>query len=82
MEEFLNYHRLDGDEVFVFEFVTTKEEERRIMERIDERGGGRPFTCAVSTSSVLDGVGPFKDLGVFRTPAGLKRRLSKIIGLN
>lgn len=38
--------------------------------------------CARATSSVIDGVGPFKDLGIYWLPSSLGKKLSKIPEVN
>lgn len=62
----------------VYSFEITPDEDRKIREAIDEQGGCSPFFCASCSSSVLNGIGPFKNLGKIQTPWGMKDAMSNI----
>lgn len=58
---------------------TTPEEEAEILRRAAEYGDPRGFGCAQAVSSVLDGIGPFQELGSPRlTPGTLEQALKSI----
>ncbi|RJG05287.1 hypothetical protein D3870_03980 [Noviherbaspirillum cavernae] len=80
LRDYIKYQTADGSDVQVYRFPTTPEEERQISSRIEEQGGGTPGNCAIRTSQAIQGIGPFKNLGVSLTPAGLGRDLAKISG--
>jgi hypothetical protein len=71
---FERYSGLGGWQVVQIRFNTTPEEEQQIFERIEARGGGGFLGCAISVSSVLDGIGPFEGLGTTRWPSTLRER--------
>lgn len=74
----MKYHQNTGSRVFGFFFPTTPDEEAKIYERINEMGGGNPFECAIKTSKAITGIGPFKNLGIQRTPGALYRALEAL----
>ena len=69
--EYVRFQKVDGPDVFIFRFDTTPAEEKKIISNMEEIADRRGFTCAISVSEALNGIGIFKDLGVFRTPSGL-----------
>ncbi|MCD4652857.1 hypothetical protein K8T06_02875, partial [bacterium] len=75
ISEYIKFHEQDGDKVAVFVFDTTPEEEAQIGENADIVGGAATFTCAISVGNVLQGIGPFENLGATLTPAMLFRAL-------
>lgn len=77
---YLNYQRLDGPKVETHRFNTSKAQEQQIMDNIDSRGSCRPLYCAVCSSDVLRGIGPFRDLGRHYTPGGLGSTLRGLPG--
>ena len=68
---FVDYHNETGAVVETFTFGTTPGEEAAIVQRIEEHGGESPGFCAAGTSSVLSGIGPFRDLPLFMLPGSL-----------
>ena len=78
LNNFLKYQFEDGSDVNVYSFEITPDEDRKIREAIDEQGGCSPFFCASCSSSVLNGIGPFKNLGEIQTPWGMKDAMSNI----
>ncbi|HAU5595398.1 TPA: hypothetical protein JD313_004396, partial [Citrobacter amalonaticus] len=78
LNNFLKYQFEDGSDVNVYSFEITPDEDRKIREAIDEQGGCSPFFCASCSSSVLNGIGPFKNLGKIQTPWGMKDAMSNI----
>jgi len=79
---YLRFQFTDGKNVHMYRFDTTPAEEKEIVDRImgpnspDQEDRG--FTCASQTSGMLNGVGPFKNLGTFTTPSGLEKRLQQL----
>lgn len=78
LNDFLNYQYADGPDVNVYSFEITPDEDKKIRDAIDEQGGCSPLYCALCSSHVLNGIGPFKKLGAIRTPWGMKDAMSKI----
>jgi hypothetical protein len=65
----------------IIPFNTDDATEAEIAKRIKEltrRGGVQPTYCAKAVSRVLNGLGPFRDLGSYRRPAALARRLREL----
>jgi hypothetical protein len=56
----------------------TEAEIARRVRALTKNGGVRPTQCAKAVSRVLDGLGPFQNLGNFTRPASLARRLRQI----
>jgi RHS repeat-associated protein len=75
---FRRHQSSGGWVVHNYRFATTPEQERLINDRIRNRGGGGFFGCARSVSNVLDGIGPFRNLGTTGLPSRLERRLRRI----
>ena len=63
LRAFLRFERKDRDIVRRFKFRTTPAQEAQIAERISQVGGKQGGFCAVGVSQVLDGTGPFSQLG-------------------
>ena len=61
-----------------YTFATTPDEEQAIADRIDELGGVTGGFCAVAASQVLNGIGPFKNLGTRFTPGTLDKALKNL----
>jgi RHS repeat-associated protein len=76
--DYTRYQQKDGSDVQVYRFPTTPEEEALIKERIDNGGFNMPGSCALDTSSTLNGIGPFKNLGIYLTPSGLGNALKGV----
>lgn len=76
-DDYLSYHRGDGESVVVIEFIIPREHAERLKDIILDHGGGGIADCASQVASVLQQSGGiFKNLGVgFRTPIGLKYEL-------
>ena len=77
--DFINYHRQLGGEVDLYTYNTSAEDERQIIDRIIDQGGGSPGFCAAMTRQAITGIGPFDRLGVSNTPRGLGRELRKLL---
>lgn len=67
-----------GSDVRTFIFHTTTQEESIIALRIQNAPRQSVFGCAIGVSSVLSGVGPFKDLPIYSLPGSLADALQKI----
>ena len=76
LNDYVNYQRKDGSDVQTYMFPTTPAQEAAIKARIENNGSHGPGYCAADTSKALDGIGPFKGLGISITPSGLGRALS------
>jgi hypothetical protein len=70
----------EGWVVNKYTFSTTPEEEQMIEDRIEQYGGGGALGCAIAVSTVLDGIGPFKDLGTTNWPSTLEENLMRLKG--
>jgi RHS repeat-associated protein len=81
--DYLTYQTDTSDkenlDVYVYVFDTTSEEEKKIKTRIMNQGGGGFMGCAVSSSSVLNGIGPFEGLGWYLWPSSTKNALDAIV---
>jgi uncharacterized protein RhaS with RHS repeats len=71
----------DGPDVELYAFNTSKDDEDKIRNNIDQQGGMPPLWCARGVSNALNGVGPFAGLGSYGTPAGLGGALSGLPGV-
>lgn len=71
LKDYINYQRLDGPKIQVYRFPTTAAEEAQIIKRIEDGCLNIPGSCAIDTSNVLRGIGPFENLGIYLTPSGL-----------
>jgi RHS repeat-associated protein len=78
LNDYIDFQRKDGPDVDVYRFDTTPEEEAEIKKRIENAGGRLGGYCAVGVTDVLDGIGPFKDLGTYYRPYALGRRLQTL----
>jgi RHS repeat-associated protein len=77
---YTNYQNSLGSTVNTYRFTTSTAQERQITERIDERGGSAPCFCSSAVSDVLNGIGPFRDVGsVF--PGTLEKQLKTLTGV-
>jgi RHS repeat-associated protein len=79
VEDYLRWMASEGDEVKVYQFLTTPEEEAEIAQRIFEIGDPRGFYCALAVGEALRGIGPFENLqcGCW-FPSNLARELEEI----
>jgi RHS repeat-associated protein len=82
LQDYIAFQGLDGDDVQIYTFNTTPEEEAALVARLDKSEVVDPgfFSCAISTAALLDGIGPFKNLGAHLTPRGLGRSLEQLQG--
>ena len=80
---FFGYQFSNPDEFLTqaYLFPTTPTEEALIRKRIDDRGGGGIMGCSISVSSVLSGIGPFKNLEPTNWPSRLRNRIISIGGV-
>lgn len=76
---YLEYQYIDGDDVTVYTFNTTKEEEDKLKIIIDEQGGCAPLLCSTCSGSALRQLERFKSLGSTRTPWGMKSEMETIL---
>jgi RHS repeat-associated protein len=79
LNNYLKYQYVDGSKVKVYSFEITPDEDKKIRVAIDEQGGCSPLYCALCSSSVLNGIGPFKNLGTIRTPWGMENAMSEFL---
>jgi RHS repeat-associated protein len=76
LNEYLEYHTKSGSRITLLFFQTTPEEEQELAKRIKDRfHRTSEFYCTIAVSSILDGVGPFKGLGIFVRPGSLRDEL-------
>jgi hypothetical protein len=84
LEEYTRYQESTGSSVETFTFETTVAEEAQIAERISPSSGGPGegeagfLMCASHVSSVLQGTGPFNNLGTYRFPGNLASALERL----
>jgi hypothetical protein len=75
---YMNYQGSDGSDVEIVIFKTTLQEENDLKERINKAPDSVPAGgCAANVSAILNGVGPFKNLGEFFWPRSLLSELKK-----
>jgi hypothetical protein len=80
LNSYTNYQNSSGSTVNTYRFSTSSAQERQIAERIDERGGAAPCFCSSAVSDVLNGIGPFRDVGsVF--PGTLEKQIKTLTGV-
>jgi hypothetical protein len=77
LDAYIRYQKQTGSTVYTYRFKTTSAEEAQIAKRLLEQGDPRGFTCALSVSGVLKGVGPFANLSQTRWPGSLQNQLIK-----
>lgn len=83
---YIRHHTKQGDGVLVYYFDTTPEEEAEIARRFgfySDEGPRDPrgLNCALTVSSNLAGVGPFRDLQPTSFPGNLSQQLCRIVGV-
>ncbi|ALG68906.1 hypothetical protein [Beggiatoa leptomitoformis] len=71
----IDFYAIDSKVTLII-FPTTKEDEQTIATNMEERGGQIGGYCAYAVSSVVDGIGLFKNLGVHRLPGNLNKALT------
>ena len=81
LNSYISYQTSSWSAVKTFSFNTTPKIEQALSERALNQGRALPGYCSRFVSAVLDGVGPFKDLGSFLWPGRLGNALSKIPGV-
>ncbi len=79
-DSFLKFHKKIGDTGTLFTFNTTPEEEQQIYKNMIEAGNMGPFFCAIQSSGVVKGVGPFKDIDDKWLPSSFQKEIGKIEG--
>jgi RHS repeat-associated protein len=77
---YLQFQLTDGTNIQQYTFNTTAQQEMEIANRAQQWGDPRGLNCAWSVSNVLNGIGPFKNLGTYNTPSGLGAALSNLSG--
>jgi hypothetical protein len=75
ISSYVKFQLEDGSNVHVYRFNTTKEQEQEIAKRAELQQDPRGMNCASMVSSAINGIGPFKDLGHYRTPRALGNAL-------
>jgi hypothetical protein len=78
LADYIHFQERDGSDVEVFYFPTTPEDDKQIIDRIQEIGGCGFAECTVCSSSAVRGIGPFKTLGAVRTPLGFAKALREL----
>jgi hypothetical protein len=78
IQKYQKYHEQNGSTLQLFVFNTTLQEEKQIVDRIEQIGGVAPFLCATSVSTAIKGIGPFKDLKGSPLPGTLAKQLSAL----
>ncbi len=76
--DYLKFQKKDGKDVLVFHFPLTPEQDKQILENIENQRYCGPGDCAECVSDVLRGVGPFKDLGSYLFPSNLANKLRQL----
>ncbi|WP_305888623.1 RHS repeat-associated core domain-containing protein, partial [Methylomonas subterranea] len=76
---YIHFQLEDGPDVQLYPFNTTPAEEKRILENISQ-GGCSVGLCSTCSGSVLQGIGPFKNLGGTPTPSILGNALRQLQG--
>jgi hypothetical protein len=62
----------------VFKFNTTEAQEDAITKNIENQGGGGFAGCTIGTASVVQGIGPFRDVEVMRMPSAFSDHLERL----
>jgi hypothetical protein len=78
IKSYIAFQREDGPDVLTFTVKTSATDDAAITARIEEIGGCSPGSCASCSGAAIRGIGPFKDLGGTRTPAGMAREMKQI----
>jgi RHS repeat-associated protein len=79
LSRYTKYHQSNGSTLSFFTFVTTPDEEKQIIARINSFPIIAPFFCASSVSNALAGIGPFKNLRGSMLPGSLAGQLNDIL---
>jgi RHS repeat-associated protein len=67
-----------GSRVELYRFKTTPAQERQISERIEKIGGQPAHLCTLSVSEAIQGIGPFKDMGLYLIPGRFADKLREV----
>ncbi len=80
LHQYLDAHSSQNQNTYpeIFTFDTSADQERQIADRIEKLGHPGSFNCADAVSSVLRGIGPFKDLQHVYRPAALAEELREL----
>jgi hypothetical protein len=77
--DYVKYQKDTGSDVKVLKFDTTQNAESAITARIERQPGIAPGSCTVATSTVIAGVGPFRDVKPMRWPGRLYAKLKELL---
>lgn len=81
-DDYLSYHRVDGDDIIVIEFIIPREQAEHITQLVYELGGAEPLFCATRIHDILKlSGGIFSSLDdpiYMRSPWELKKQLLNI----
>jgi len=80
ISDYIRFQKQDGPEVELFHFHTTRAQDKEVVGRIQDQGGCQPLFCTICVWRAIHGIGPFKNLGLSRTPAGLAHDLRELQG--
>lgn len=80
LDSYMAYQTTQMSRIEVFYFSTTAQEEAEIAKRIDQFGPAGSFECSASVTGVLNGIGPFRNLGLTAFPWILRSTLKDIQG--
>jgi RHS repeat-associated protein len=82
LKNYVEYQKSTGSEVKVLKFNTTAQQEKVIKERIEQQPGIAPGSCALATSTVISGVGPFSKIEPMQWPGRLFAKLREALVVN
>lgn len=74
-QSYVRYQFQDGNNVKLFVFPTTPEQEAQIIANAEDQGDPRGFSCTTSVTSVLQDIAQFKDLKVTMLPSNLMEQM-------
>jgi RHS repeat-associated protein len=78
LNKYTEYHTSTGETIKLFVFKTTLAQEKQIYQNISDAESSIGGFCSLAVSSVLHGVGPFANLGIYLLPGNLARALAAI----
>jgi len=78
VKKYMDYHTSTGETVKLFVFKTTLAEEKQIYQNIIDAESSIGGFCSIAVSTVLNGIGPFGNLGTYLLPGNLGRALGAI----
>jgi RHS repeat-associated protein len=79
LRSYVDFQKSTGSDVKVLKFNTTPGQEATIKARIEQQPGIAPGFCAVATSTVISGVGPFKEVKPMSLPGRLYAKLKDLL---